>query len=164
MTKRSTCVVVGGGPAGMFFGLLLARAGIEVTVLEKHGDFLRDFRGDTVHPSTLQLLDELGLGEKFAALPQSQMTRFVFPLKNGQEFTIGDLTQLKGPHPYIAVVPQWDLLNLLAEAGKEEASFTLKMNTEVIGLLQDSGRVHGVHCRTSDGEEELHADLVVACD
>src|SRR4051794_34193121 len=100
MTERATCVVVGGGPAGMVLGLLLARAGVDVTVLEKHGDFLRDFRGDTVHPSTMQLLDELGLGERFARLPQSQLREVAFPLPDGRRIVVGDLGRLKVRYPY----------------------------------------------------------------
>src|SRR3979411_996880 len=108
MTDPTTCVVVGGGPAGMVLGLLLARAGVEVTVLEKHGDFLRDFRGDTVHPSTQQLLDELGLGERFSALPQSKVEEIAFPIDDNRRLVVGDLRQLKVAHPYVAMVPQWD--------------------------------------------------------
>ncbi|HKS48219.1 MAG TPA: FAD-dependent oxidoreductase [Amycolatopsis sp.] len=165
MTERTDCVVVGGGPAGMVLGLLLARAGVEVTVLEKHGDFLRDFRGDTVHPSTLLLLDELGLGEKFAALPQaSRLYEVVFPTPRGN-VKVADLRRLKTPHPYVAMVPQWDLLDLLAEAGKAEPTFRLRMNTEVTGLVAESGQVAGVRYRTADGEiGELRANLVVGCD
>nr|MCH9721376.1 FAD-dependent monooxygenase [Actinomycetes bacterium] len=104
----TTCAIVGGGPAGMVLGLLLARAGIDVTVLEKHADFLRDFRGDTVHPSTLALLDELGLWERFAALPQSRVERGALSV-GGQPLTLIDFRRLRQPHPYIAMVPQWDL-------------------------------------------------------
>jgi 2-polyprenyl-6-methoxyphenol hydroxylase-like FAD-dependent oxidoreductase len=165
MTERTTCVVIGGGPAGMVLGLLLARAGVEVTVLEKHGDFLRDFRGDTVHPSTLQLLDELGLGERFAKLPHSQLDEIAFPIAEDRRLVIGDLRRLKVRYPYIAMVPQWDLLNLLAEAGNEEPSFTLRMRTEVTELIRESGRVQGVRYRTQDGRSgEIRADLTVACD
>ena len=117
--ERTTCCVVGGGPAGMVLGLLLARAGVDVTVLEKHADFLRDFRGDTVHPTTLDLLEELGLGERFDALPQSRLDRVGFPVDTeGTVLPIGDLRRLAGRvrHPYIAMVPQWDLLDLLADA------------------------------------------------
>jgi 2-polyprenyl-6-methoxyphenol hydroxylase-like FAD-dependent oxidoreductase len=163
--ERTTCVVVGGGPAGMFLGLLLARAGVAVTVLEKHNDFLRDFRGDTVHPTTMKLLDELGLGERFAALPQSKIDKIGFAIDAERNLIIGDLTKLKVDHPYVAMVPQWDLLDLLAEAGKAESTFTLRMNTEVTGLIRESGRVAGVHYRTADGVDgQLRADLTVGTD
>ena len=165
MNERTTCVVAGGGPAGMVLGLLLARAGVDVTVLEKHGDFLRDFRGDTVHPSTLTLLDELGLGEKFAALPQSRLTEVSVPTANGTDLPIADFRTLRVPHPYVAMVPQWDLLDLLADAGRAEPHFHLRMNTEVTGLTQDGGRVSGVRYRTADGRTgTIEADLTVACD
>ncbi|MEJ2864144.1 FAD-dependent oxidoreductase [Actinomycetospora flava] len=165
--ERTTCCVAGGGPAGMVLGLLLARAGVEVTVLEKHADFLRDFRGDTVHPTTLDLLDELGLGERFAALPQSRFDRVAFPVDDvGDPLVLGDLRRLRIAHPYIAMVPQWDLLDLLAEAGAAEPTFTLRMSTEVTDLRRDhTGRVTGVAYRTADGVEgEIAADLVAACD
>lgn len=165
MTERTTAVVVGGGPAGMVLGLLLARAGVDVTVLEKHADFLRDFRGDTVHPSTMTLLDELGLGEEFGKLPQSRMEEISFPLENGDRVVVGDLRRLKVPHPYIAITPQWDLLDLLADAGKAEPDYTLRMQTEVTELIREDGRVQGVRYRTADGRTgELRADLTVAAD
>src|SRR5512141_1757704 len=118
--EKTGCVVAGGGPAGMVLGLLLARAGVQVTVLEKHGDFLRDFRGDTVHPSTLQLLDELGLGERFAALPYSRVDEVAFPVDAEHTVVVADFRRLPVRHPYVAMVPQWDLLTLLAEAAQEE--------------------------------------------
>ena len=162
---RTTCVVVGGGPAGMVLGLLLARAGVAVTVLEKHADFLRDFRGDTVHPSTLELLDELGLGDRFARLPQSRLQQAVFPVGEGGSVVVADFGRLRCAHPYVAMVPQWDLLTLLAESAREEPAFTVRMQTEVVGLVQASGRVVGVRYRTPDGRDgQLLADLVVACD
>jgi 2-polyprenyl-6-methoxyphenol hydroxylase-like FAD-dependent oxidoreductase len=165
MTERTTCAVVGGGPAGMVLGLLLARAGVEVTVLEKHGDFLRDFRGDTVHPSTLQLLDELGLGDRFAELPHSEVREIAFPFPDGSRVVVGDLRRLRVAHPYIAMVPQWDLLNLLAEAGSHEPTYTLRMRAEVTELIREAGTVRGVRYRTEDGElHELRADLTVAAD
>ncbi|MGH3467899.1 MAG: FAD-dependent oxidoreductase, partial [Thermocrispum sp.] len=150
----------------MVLGLLLARAGIEVTVLEKHADFLRDFRGDTVHPSTLTLLDELGLGERFAKLPQSKISQIAFPTDNGGQLVIGDLTRLDVPHPYIAMVPQWDLLDLLADAGEEEPSYTLRRNAEVTGLIREGGAVRGVQYvdRVTGERHELRAALTVAAD
>lgn len=163
MVETTTCAVVGGGPAGMVLGLLLARAGVEVTLLEKHGDFLRDFRGDTVHPTTLRLLDELGLGERFARLPFSKLRRGTFE-SNGHSVTYLDFERLRQPHRYIAMVPQWDLLNLLAEAARAEPSFTLRMRSEVTGLLRDGGRVVGVRYDGPDGPGELRAELTVACD
>lgn len=161
---RTTVCVTGGGPAGMVLGLLLARAGIEVTVLEKHDDFLRDFRGDTVHPPTLDLLDDLGLGEAFAALPQSKIQQVQVPYKGGA-LVVGDLSLLRGKHDYIAMVPQWDLLDLLAKAAREEPTFTLRMRTEATGLIRENGRVTGVTYTTRDGESgQIKADLTVACD
>jgi 2-polyprenyl-6-methoxyphenol hydroxylase-like FAD-dependent oxidoreductase len=165
MSESTTCVVIGGGPAGMVLGLLLARAGVQVTVLEKHGDFLRDFRGDTVHPSTLQLLDELGLGERFAELPYSLLHEVAFPIDAHRTVTVADFRKLTVRHPYVAMVPQWDLLNLLAEAAEEERSFSLRMRTEVTDLVHGAGRVSGVRYRTRDGQVgEIRADLLVACD
>lgn len=164
--ERTTCCVVGGGPAGMVLGLLLARAGVDVTVLEKHGDFLRDFRGDTVHPSTLALLEELGLAERFASLPQRHVHSVQLPIGvDGELFTVGDLSALPGPYNYVAMVPQWDLLNLLADEAGKEPSFRLRMNTEATSFLQEGGRITGVRYRTADGDTgELRASLTVACD
>jgi 2-polyprenyl-6-methoxyphenol hydroxylase-like FAD-dependent oxidoreductase len=164
--ERTQCAIAGGGPAGMVLGLLLARAGVEVTVLEKHGDFLRDFRGDTVHPSTLSLLDELGLGERFAQLPQRRVDRVQIPLGPDDEmFTISDFNLLPIKHNYIALVPQWDLLDLLADAAEQEPNFTLRMNTEVTGFLREGGRINGVHYRTAEGATgELRATITAACD
>ena len=147
----------------MVLGLLLARAGIEVTVLEKHADFLRDFRGDTVHPTTLRLLDELGLWERFAALPQSKVDHAALTV-DGRSVTMVDFRRLRQPHPYVAMVPQWDLLNLLAEAGAAEPTFTLRLQHEVTGLLRSGSRTTGVRYTSPDGDGELQADLTVACD
>ncbi|WP_242701814.1 FAD-dependent oxidoreductase [Arthrobacter cavernae] len=175
-SETTTCVIAGGGPAGIMLGLLLARAGVEVTVLEKHADFLRDFRGDTVHASTIRLLDELGLGEGFRQLPQSKLGNFRFPTSNGDTVLVGDFDTLKPPYNYIAMVPQWDLLNFLVAAAELEPTFTLRMNTEATGLLfgdgnDDGGRVAGVSYLTRDaasgepvGTGQLRALLTVACD
>ncbi|MCJ1709019.1 FAD-dependent oxidoreductase [Microbacterium sp. VKM Ac-2923] len=161
---RTTCVIAGGGPAGMVLGLLLARGGIRVTVLEKHADFLRDFRGDTVHPSTLRLLDELGLFDRFDRLPQSRVTRFRLPGPDGREVVLADMGRVRAPHRYIAMVPQWDLLDMLAEAAQEEPSFTLLTRHEVTDVVRGGGRVRGVRYTSPDGDGELLADLTVACD
>jgi 2-polyprenyl-6-methoxyphenol hydroxylase-like FAD-dependent oxidoreductase len=163
MVETTTCAITGGGPAGMVLGLLLARAGVEVTLLEKHGDFLRDFRGDTVHPTTMRLLDELGLWERFTALHYSEVRKAKFE-SNGRSVTYIDFERLRQPHPYIAMVPQWDLLNLLAEAANAEPSFTLRMKTEVTGLLREGGKITGVRYQGPEGPGELRAELTVACD
>ncbi|MEO5318508.1 FAD-dependent oxidoreductase [Arthrobacter sp. CC3] len=168
--EQTGCVVAGGGPAGMMLGLLLARAGVEVTVLEKHGDFLRDFRGDTVHASTIRLIDELGLGDEFRKLPQSRLNAAAFPLPNGGMLTLGDFASLKPPYNYIAMMPQWDFLNFLATEAAREPTFRLLMRHEATSLMFDDGRVTGVRYRTRGGSEEastegaIHADLVVATD
>ncbi|MET9293924.1 FAD-dependent oxidoreductase [Streptomyces sp. NPDC003077] len=162
--ERTTVCVVGGGPAGMMLGLLLARAGLDVTVLEKHKDFLRDFRGDTVHPSTLRLLDELGLGERFAALPARHLEEMYMRIGD-TTVVAADFRRLPGRHRCIAMVPQWDFLDLLASAAAEEPTFTLRMSTAVTGLRTEAGRVTGVHLVDEEGRPgELAADLTVACD
>jgi 2-polyprenyl-6-methoxyphenol hydroxylase-like FAD-dependent oxidoreductase len=164
MGPATGCAIIGGGPAGMVLGLLLARAGVTVTVLEKHADFLRDFRGDTVHPTTMRLLDELGLWDRFAALPHSEVRQATFTTAGGRPVTMVDFRRLHQPHPYVAMVPQWDLLNLLAEAAETEPTFTMRMRSEVTGLLREAGRVTGVRYRGPEGPGELRAELTVACD
>ncbi len=164
MSEQTTCVIVGGGPAGMIAGLVLARAGVEVTVLEKHGDFLRDFRGDTVHPTTLELLDELGLIDEFTAIPHAKIRRLVARTEGGERVTVADLTRLKVKYPYIALAPQWDFLNILASAGEREPTFRLRRNAEFTELVRDGSRVVGVRYRSPDGEHELRADLTIAAD
>ncbi|MER5392635.1 FAD-dependent oxidoreductase [Saccharopolyspora sp. NPDC002686] len=161
---RTQCCVVGGGPAGMMLGLLLARAGVQVTVLEKHRDFLRDFRGDTVHPSTLRLLDELGLGERFARIPAGHLQQMRIQV-GGTTVVMADFRWLRGRHRHIAMVPQWDFLDLLAAAAAEEPSFELRMCSKVTGLRTEAGRVTGVHYSDVDGvEREIEASLTVGCD
>ncbi len=147
----------------MVLGLLLARGGVPVVVMEKHADFLRDFRGDTVHASTLRLLDELGLGARFAHVPHRLIENISMQFQ-GVPISVG-LRRLPGPHKHIALVPQWDFLELLATAAEEEPTFTLMRSTEVLGPLVRDGRVVGVRYRSADGETgEMHAVLTVACD
>jgi 2-polyprenyl-6-methoxyphenol hydroxylase-like FAD-dependent oxidoreductase len=162
-TTKTRCCIVGGGPAGLVLGLILARAGVRTTVLEKHGDFLRDFRGDTVHASTLTLLDELGLGEQFAALPPRWLEKGRVQLDSGT-FTLLDLTRLPGPHKHIALVPQWDFLNVVADASRQEPGYELIMSAEVTDLLWDGQSVTGVSYVHEGQAQRLEADLVVACD
>ncbi|MFF2084967.1 FAD-dependent oxidoreductase [Nocardia sp. NPDC058176] len=161
---KTTCCVVGGGPAGAMVGLLLARAGVEVVVLEKHADFIRDFRGDTVHPSTVRLIDELGLGAEFARLPRSELTRMC--LYAGDRMVVAaDLTRIPGRYRHIAMVAQWDFLDLLTSAAAEEPTFDLRMRATVTDVTTESGTVNGVRYRDADGvEHTLAADLVIACD
>jgi 2-polyprenyl-6-methoxyphenol hydroxylase-like FAD-dependent oxidoreductase len=161
--QRITCVVAGGGPAGIMLGLLLARAGVDVTVMEKHADFLRDFRGDTVHASTLRLLDELGLAAAFAQLPHREIDTLTMKIQGG-EVRI-DLRRIPGPHKHIALVPQWDFLELLAAAADKEPTFRLLRSTEVISPIRNGDKVIGVTYRDESGQiRELHAALTVACD
>lgn len=149
----------------MVLGLLMARAGVEVTVLEQHADFLRDFRGDTVHASTLTLLDELGLAERFDKVPHRLMDRMMGQLDAGT-VQIADMRRLPGAHQHIALVPQWDFLDMIAEAAQEEPSFHLRRNAEVTGLVRDGARVVGVRYtdRVTGEEHELRASLTVAAD
>jgi 2-polyprenyl-6-methoxyphenol hydroxylase-like FAD-dependent oxidoreductase len=159
-----SCCIAGGGPAGMMLGLLLARQGVEVMVLEKHGDFLRDFRGDTVHPSTLRLLDELGLAEEFLELPHQEVTKLGVTTDDGT-YVLADFGRLPGKFPFLTFVPQWDLLDFLADRAGRYPNFQLRMNAEAIGLLREDGQVRGVRYRTrDDGERVVRAQLTVAAD
>lgn len=161
--SETTCIVAGGGPAGIMLGLLLARAGVNVTVMEKHADFLRDFRGDTVHASTLRLLDELGLTSEFAQVPHREIDTLTMSVQ-GTEVGI-DLGRIPGPHKHIALVPQWDFLELLAAAAEKEPTFRLLRGTEVLGPMLSDEKVVGVRYRGADGEtREMRAALTVACD
>jgi 2-polyprenyl-6-methoxyphenol hydroxylase-like FAD-dependent oxidoreductase len=160
---RTTCCVVGGGPAGVMLGYLLARAGVQVIVLEKHKDFFRDFRGDTVHPSTMQLLKELGLLDDFLKQPH-QKVEAVGGVFGGYAFRLGDLRTLRVDTPYIALMPQWDFLNFLSSKAQAYPEFTLLMEHEATRLMERDGRVRGVVAQTPVGEQRIEADLVVACD
>lgn len=163
-TERTTCVIAGCGPAGAMLGLLLARAGVDVTVLEKHADFLRDFRGDTIHASTLQVLRELGILDAFRRLPHQKVPRIQVETDDGLT-TFADFETLRGHFPYIALVPQWDFLDFLTAEAARYPGFTLRRNAEVTDLSYDNGRVSGLRYETPDGaEHEIRARLTVAAD
>jgi 2-polyprenyl-6-methoxyphenol hydroxylase-like FAD-dependent oxidoreductase len=160
---RTQCCIAGGGPAGMMLGFLLARAGVRVVVLEKHADFLRDFRGDTVHPSTLELIYELGLLDEFLKLPHRTVDRLSLQVGN-QRIRLIDLTHLPTQCKFIALMPQWDFLNFLAAHGRRYSQFDLRMRAEATDLIELADRVAGVRVKTPDGELTVEADLVVGCD
>jgi 2-polyprenyl-6-methoxyphenol hydroxylase-like FAD-dependent oxidoreductase len=161
---KTRCLVVGGGPAGMMLGYLLARSGVQTILVEKHGDFLRDFRGDTVHPSTTELLHELGILEDFLRdVPHQAMDQLGIGVE-GQSFDLIDFRHLPTACKYVVLAPQWDFLNFLAAKAKRYSSFRLEMNTEVTGLLWQDDRVVGVTAQTASGPLEIRADVTVACD
>jgi 2-polyprenyl-6-methoxyphenol hydroxylase-like FAD-dependent oxidoreductase len=157
------CCIVGGGPAGMMLGFLLARAGVDVAVLEKHGDFLRDFRGDTVHPSTLGVMDELGLLDDFLKLPHQKLSHFAAQFGD-ESVEIADFSGLPPRTRYIAMMPQWDFLDFLAAKGKRYSRFNLMMNAEANALVEEGGRAVGVRATVEGQEQEIRADLVVGAD
>jgi len=157
------CCVVGGGPCGIMLGFLLARAGVDVVVLEKHADFLRDFRGDTIHPSTLDVMAELGLLDDFLKLPHQKAPN-IGALFMGQQYAFADFSYLPTRCKFIALMPQWDFLNFLADRGKSYPSFDLRMRAEAVDLIEDGGRIAGVRANTPDGMLEIRADLTVGCD
>ncbi len=162
-TMSVRCCIAGGGPAGMMLGLLLARAGVDVVVLEKHADFLRDFRGDTIHPSTLEVVHELGLLERLLTLPHQKVSRI-----NAQfgdlALTVADFSSLSTQCRFVAFMPQWDFLNFLAEEAARYSTFQLRRQADVTGLIEEEGSVVGLRANTADGPVEVRADLVVGAD
>jgi 2-polyprenyl-6-methoxyphenol hydroxylase-like FAD-dependent oxidoreductase len=165
MTRKieTRCCIVGGGPAGIVLGFLLARMGVDVCVLEKHADFLRDFRGDTIHPSTLQIMHELGLLKEFLKRPHQEVRELAAQIGT-KTAILADFTHLPTECKFIAFMPQWDFLNFLTEHGKRYPSFHLHMQAEATDLIEQNGRVAGVRAKTSDGELEVRADLTVGAD
>jgi 2-polyprenyl-6-methoxyphenol hydroxylase-like FAD-dependent oxidoreductase len=160
----TTCCIIGGGPAGIMLGYLLAREGIPVTVLEKHTDFFRDFRGDTIHPSTLEVLHELGLLDKFLQIPHSQLAQLSGYI-GSHAYTMADLSHLPTHAKFVALMPQWDFLNFLASEASRFPSFTLRMGWEATGLIQQTdGSITGVRANTPNGPVEIPAPLTVGCD
>lgn len=160
---QTQCCIAGCGPAGAVLGLILARAGIDVTVLEKHGDFLRDFRGDDISPSTMEILDELGLAEGFLDLDPKRMPRVVAHSAE-RSMTLADLSGLRSPFPYVAVIPQWDFLNFLVKEAGTHPGFHLMMNAEVTDVLDEDGAVRGVRYRSGGVTKEIRAPLTIAAD
>jgi 2-polyprenyl-6-methoxyphenol hydroxylase-like FAD-dependent oxidoreductase len=163
MTERCTCCIAGGGPAGMMLGLLLARAGVDVLVLEKHADFLRDFRGDTIHPSTLEVMHELGMLDDLLKLPHQEASELIAQV-GGVRVPIADFTHLPTHCKFLALMPQWDFLDFLAGRAAHFPSFHLWMRAEAQGLIEESGRVVGVEVMTAEGRREVRADLIVGAD
>jgi 2-polyprenyl-6-methoxyphenol hydroxylase-like FAD-dependent oxidoreductase len=160
---QTHCCIVGGGPAGMMLGYLLGRAGIETVVLEKHADFFRDFRGDTVHPSTLQVMDELGLIDGFLKLPHQQLQQMDGRVGD-RSIRLADLSRLRVKYPFIAMMPQWDFLNFLRESGKRFESLKVMMNANATDLIRSGDEVVGVTADTAEGPVEIRAGLTIGCD
>jgi len=162
-TFSTQCCIGGGGPAGMMLGYLLGRAGIETVVLEKHADFFRDFRGDTVHPSTMKVMQELGLLDDFLKVPH-QNVEIMEGIFGNTTIRLADLRRLNTPCPYIAFMPQWDFLNFLEDKGRRFSKLQVLKNTEAVDIIKNGERVAGVVARSPDGNLRITADLTVACD
>jgi 2-polyprenyl-6-methoxyphenol hydroxylase-like FAD-dependent oxidoreductase len=162
-TPTTRCCIVGGGPAGMMLGYLLARAGVATTVLEKHGDFLRDFRGDTVHPSTLRVMDELGLLDAFLKRPHQKLD-VIGAWFGDERVQLGDFRGLPPRYAFIALMPQWEFLDFLAGEGRKLPTFTVRMRANATGLIEEGGRVAGVRGVDEQGGFEIRADCTIGCD
>jgi 2-polyprenyl-6-methoxyphenol hydroxylase-like FAD-dependent oxidoreductase len=162
-TLSTRCCIAGGGPAGVMLGFLLARAGIDVVVLEKHADFFRDFRGDTIHPSTLELMHELGLLDAFLAIPHQEVRQFYVQLGEST-LHVADMAHLPTFCKFLAFMPQWDFLKFLADNGRRYPGFHLMMETTATGLIVEDGIVRGVRAETKDGALDVRADLTVGTD
>ena len=162
-TVATRCCIAGGGPAGMMLGFLLARAGIDVIVLEKHKDFFRDFRGDTIHPSTLELMHELGLLDEFLKIPHQEVSRLTFQV-GAERIPMVDFRHLPTRCKFVALMPQWDFLDFIAKQGRRYPHFQLRMETEATGLITEGDRVVGLRAKTPAGDLEIRAALAVGCD
>src|SRR5688572_10724994 len=160
---KTRCCIAGGGPAGMMLGLLLAREGVDVVVVEKHGDFLRDFRGDTIHPSTLEVMGELGLIAEFLQLPHTRAPKLSAEI-GGRTVTIADFSRLPVENRFIAFMPQWDFLNFLAEKARAYPNFRLVMQAGVVDLIDEAGRISGLVVETAEGRVRVRSQLVVGAD
>ncbi|MEZ4803207.1 MAG: FAD-dependent oxidoreductase [Gelidibacter sp.] len=163
MKNHFKCCIVGGGPAGIMLGYIMAKFGVEVVVLEKHNDFFRDFRGDTIHPSTMKILNQLGILDDFLKIPHDNTDKLTAVFGN-KEITIADFSRLNILTPYIAFTPQWNFLNFLAEKGNELPNFHLMMDTEAVDLVKENGRITGVKARKPSGELTIYSDFVVGTD
>lgn len=160
---ETRCVIIGAGPAGMMLGFLLARAGVRVIVLEKHADFLRDFRGDTIHPTTYELMHELGLLDQFLRLPHQEATQMKY-IFDGQVVSMADFSRLPTKCKFVGFMPQWHFINFLAMHAQEFPAFELRMESRVVDLVHDGDRIAGVRAKTPLGDLEVRADLVIGCD